>query len=228
MSNPSPFKDFQPYEPSELDRRMQACAPGAYPWDDWQREALAAGLSPELAALGRAVMREAYQHNWCAQLKYESGIDNPDTAAGMILCAKSQPYLTESRWQWLLETDGLRFDPWHRAEWQESSPEWNEMRLRWQMESLNGKTQTPENRLLYEALDYLTFFYKLNQLAIIDLTQYAVSQADGAAMLWADFTVIGTEIPHRITHSGVVRIEQNPSGVTVDAAIFETPGGKLR
>jgi len=68
--NPSP--NSIPHEPTELDRRLDACAPGAYPWDDWQREALAAGLSPDLAALGRAVMREAYQHDWCDRLKYKT------------------------------------------------------------------------------------------------------------------------------------------------------------
>jgi hypothetical protein len=219
MSNPSPFKDFQPYEPSELDRRIQACAPGAYPWDDWQREALAAGLSPEVAALGRAVMREAYQHHWCDRLKYECGIDNADTAAGMIACAKDQPWLTERRWQWLLITDGLRFDPWEHQERREDSPEWNELRQRWEAEQT--KELPREAALQKEAIRYIEEFYGLDQLAIIDLQQQAVGQTPEATILWADFTVIGTEIPHQISHSGVVRIELDPAGACVDAAIFE-------
>jgi hypothetical protein len=33
--------------------------------------------------------------------------------------------------------------------------------------------------------------------------------------------VIGTEIPHQVSHSGVVRIELDAAGTSVDAAIFE-------
>ena len=219
MSNPSPFNNFQHYEPSELDRRLQACAPGAYPWDDWQREALASGLNATLAALGRTVMREAYQHNWCDRLKYECGIDNADIATAMIAWAKDQPHLMEARWHWLLATGGLRVDPWEHHERPEDSPEWTGLRQRWAAEQT--KELPREAALQKEAIRYIEEFYGLDQLAIVDLTQHSVSQADGAAMLWADFTVIGTEIPHRITHSGVVRIEQDPSGACVDAAIFE-------
>ena len=96
-------------------QRMTAAKPGEYPWDDWQRDALAAGLDPELATLGRAVMREADQHGWCDSLKYECGIqgESPEISAGMILSAQEQPEWQKARWQWLLETDGLRFDPWN-------------------------------------------------------------------------------------------------------------------
>ena len=63
MTNPSP--EINPTPKTDLDTRITGCLPGAYPWDDWQWEALAAGLDARLAALGRAVMREAYQHDWC-------------------------------------------------------------------------------------------------------------------------------------------------------------------
>ena len=80
MSSPS----FQPAVVSEFDKHVLACPPGSFPWDDWARDAAAAGVDPDLASHGRAVMREAYQHDWCDRLKYECGIDNADTAAGMI------------------------------------------------------------------------------------------------------------------------------------------------
>ena len=41
-----------------------ACSFGHYPWDDWERHALACGLSPELAGQGRLLIREAYNHGW--------------------------------------------------------------------------------------------------------------------------------------------------------------------
>lgn len=204
---------------TELDDRILASEPGSYPWDDWQRAAVAAGIASGLAALGRSVMREAYQHDWCAQLKYECGIDNPDTAAGMIACAREQPQLMEARWQWLLATDGLRFDPWEHQERSEDSPEWNELLQRWEAEQ--SKDVALEVALQREAIGYIVEFYGLNQLAIIDLTRHGVGERPEAMTLWADFTVIGPEIPHRITHSGVVRIECDPEGASLDAAIFE-------
>ena len=206
-----------PIARSELDDRILACVPGSYPWDHWERDALAAGLNQDLATLGRAVMREAYQHDWCEDLKYECGIDNPDTAAGMISCAKEQPFLVETRWQWLLATDGLRFDPWERAEWPEAAPKWNEMFRRWQTESNAEKTRSTENQLLLEAVDYITYFYRLNQLAIIDVMSQAVCVSEGQTTLWAGFTVIDST-SRRISHSGAVRIDM---GDSEDASIFE-------
>ena len=40
------------------------CVYGQYPWDDWERDALAAGVPKDLAGLGRLTVREAYQHAW--------------------------------------------------------------------------------------------------------------------------------------------------------------------
>lgn len=209
-----------PAAKSELDERILACTPGSYPWDQWQREALESGLNPDLATLGRAVMREAYQHDWCEGLKYECGIDNPETAAGMIACAKEQPFLVETRWQWLLATDGLRFDPWDREEWPEAAPEWNEMLRRWLAESNTETPRSSENQLLVEAVDYITFFHRLNQLAIIDLEGHAVRVGAGETTLWAGFTVIDSTLPppRRISHSGAIRIDLGKDG---DATIFE-------
>jgi hypothetical protein len=199
---------------------MMACLPGAYPWDDWQKEALTSGLTPELAMLGRDVMREAYQHDWCESLKDECGIDNPDTAASMIACAKGQPHLMHDRWQWLMATDGLRFDPWKFQERPEDSPAWREMRRRWEAEMPEEKNLPQEAFLLREAYRYIENFYDLDQLAIIDLLKHAISHADGQTTLWADFCVIeGT--PHRIAHSGVVRFELENDGSDSEAAIFK-------
>ena len=219
MTNPSP--EITPAPKTDLDTRIQGYLPGTYPWDEWKQEALAAGLDAQLAALGRAVMREAYQHDWCDQLKYECGIDNPDTAAWMIACAKDQPHLTEARWQWLMTTDGLHFDPWKHEEWSETAPEWTQMRQLWETENFQENEWPVFVRLQREAIRYIEDFYRLDQLAIIDLQQQAVRQASGATTLWADFTVISNATPHRIVHSGVVRIERDSTGVSVDAAVFE-------
>jgi hypothetical protein len=205
---------------TDFDDRVLACAPGSFPWDLWQQEALSAGLNADLATLGRAVMREAYQHDWCDGLKYECGIDNPDTAAGMITCAKEQPFLVETRWQWLLATDGLRFDPWNREEWPEAAPEWNEMLRRWLAELNTETPRSSENQLLLEAIDYITFFYRLNQLAIVDLEGQAFRAGASETTLWASFTVIDSTQPEprRVNHSGAIRIDLGKDG---DATIFE-------
>lgn len=112
-----------------LDDRLPACSAGAYPWDDWERSALTCGLAAELANLGRAVMREAYQHVWCGRLKVECGLH--DEGRGMLRRVLAHPRRTAARWAWLMATDGLRFDPWDHAEYYEDSPCWNALRARW-------------------------------------------------------------------------------------------------
>ncbi len=51
--------------------------------------------------------------------------------------------------------------------------------------------------------------------------RHAVSQTGEATILWADFTVIETDNISRICQSGVVRIELDAAGGSVDAAVFE-------
>lgn len=105
---------------------------GAYPWDDWQRFALAAGLSPELAALGRQLMREADQHCWCERLRAECGWN--DGGRAMLSRLLAQPRRTAARLNWLYETDGQRFDPWEHRGYYEDSPCWNRLRSKWNRE----------------------------------------------------------------------------------------------
>lgn len=106
--------------------------PGACEWDHWQSRALAAGLGAELATLGRAVMREAYQHDWCARLQAECGWR--DEGRAMLARALSRPRRTAARWEWLMATDGQRFDPWEHREYYEDSPCWKPMRAKWNRE----------------------------------------------------------------------------------------------
>lgn len=82
---------------------------GAYPWDDWQAFALSVHIPAELAALGRAVIREAWQHDWSDRLKSLCGWN--DDGRRMLRLARDNPKLAEKRWNRLLETDGGRYDP---------------------------------------------------------------------------------------------------------------------
>jgi hypothetical protein len=109
-----------------------AFRPPRFEWDHWERLALERGLAPDLATLGRAVMREASQHAWCGRLKAECGLF--DDGRAMLARVFKQPERTAARWQWLLVTDGLRFDPWERQEFDEDSPCWKVMRQRWNRE----------------------------------------------------------------------------------------------
>ena len=62
------MKKFQ--RPLDIfDSEVLDCVYGQYPWDDWERKALAAGVPKDLAALGRLTVREAYQHEWDDRLK---------------------------------------------------------------------------------------------------------------------------------------------------------------
>ena len=118
--------------PTALDARLLSCSAGAYPWDDWERLALASGLAADLANLGRSVMREAYNHAWCERLKTECGLH--DEGVAMLRRVLAQPRRTAARWEWLMETDGLRFDPWDHDGYYEDSPCWKALRAKWNRE----------------------------------------------------------------------------------------------
>lgn len=86
--------------------RVFGCEYLHYPWDDWQRWALAQGLSADLAQLGRAVIREAYQHGWEDRLQALCGWR--DDGLRMLRLALRSPEKARQRWQRLLGTDGER------------------------------------------------------------------------------------------------------------------------
>ncbi|MET0013040.1 MAG: hypothetical protein ABW088_05245 [Sedimenticola sp.] len=77
---------------------------GDYPWDRWERLAEAAGVSKELANLGRSLMREANQHQWSRELKVVAGW--VDGGEEMIKSALSRPEETKLYWAYLMDTDG--------------------------------------------------------------------------------------------------------------------------
>jgi hypothetical protein len=95
-----------PQVPGLLDERVLGCTYGHYPWDDWERTALAAGVPKSLAGLGRLTMREAYQHQWDDRLKSLCGWC--DEGRRMTRLALRSPQTAEKRWQRLLDTDGYR------------------------------------------------------------------------------------------------------------------------
>ena len=89
---------------------------GQYPWDDWERDALAAGVPKDLAGLGRLTVREAYQHGWDDRLKSLCGWY--DRGRRMIRLALRSPKTAGKRWQRLLDTDG------GRGEYDEKTGQW--------------------------------------------------------------------------------------------------------
>jgi hypothetical protein len=97
--------------------RVLGCEYGHYPWDEWERWAIARGLDRELAALGRLTVREAYQHGWDDRLKSLCGWY--DQGKRMIKLALRSPGTAEKRWQRLLDTDG------YRGEYDEKTGQWN-------------------------------------------------------------------------------------------------------
>jgi hypothetical protein len=82
------------------------CTYGEYPWDWWEKRALARGVPNELATLGRAVMREADQHLWEPQLQALCGwTDEGEAMIELALIGPGRAYFT---WRKLLDTDGCR------------------------------------------------------------------------------------------------------------------------
>lgn len=108
------------------------CTYGSYPWDFWEKRALARGVPRDLAGLGRAVMREADQHMWSERLQSLCGWR--DEGRRMIALALRAPETAQLRWEWLMDMDGLRLDP-QTYEWiGEDDPGWPMRRRRWLQE----------------------------------------------------------------------------------------------
>ena len=95
-----------PTDPDTLDDRFLPYITGGFAWCEWCERALLRGLDEELAVLGRAVMREAFQHSWDIKLQEECGLI--DDGAAMLDLAFSDPAKANERWEYLLQTDGLR------------------------------------------------------------------------------------------------------------------------
>lgn len=76
--------------------------PPRFEWDYWEEDALERGLDHQLATLGRAVLREAIQHDWPSLLHQ---VCSGDTLDALLFKA---PELARRLYELLLETDGLR------------------------------------------------------------------------------------------------------------------------
>jgi len=92
----------------QMDERVLECQYGAYPWDAWERRAVALGLDAKMASYGRSVMREGYQHGWDEPQKRASGWR--DDGQAMLTLALHKPKTARKQWEILLRTDGLRGD----------------------------------------------------------------------------------------------------------------------
>jgi hypothetical protein len=97
--NPTEPKPAPP-SASALDTDRE---PPGWEWDVWERQVVACGMSPEMATLGRAVIREAGQHSWCPQLRC---LCSEDVLEELL---RRAPDLAKRLCAVLLETDGLRF-----------------------------------------------------------------------------------------------------------------------
>ncbi|EBM0711438.1 hypothetical protein AIQ01_24445, partial [Salmonella enterica subsp. enterica serovar Dublin] len=100
--------DVRGKEPGERFKAAQAFnAPGhnllRYGWDAWELYALHEGVSPELASLGRSVMREWHSHSW-GRFSGEVGFN---AAEIMIKQAKDNPEKAEERWAFLLSEEWM-------------------------------------------------------------------------------------------------------------------------
>jgi len=106
---PSPPNAAAPPKP-KLDLHFDVCVRtfGHYPWDDWERHALARGLDAELAGQGRLLIREAFNHGWEAWLQNFCGWS--DDGQALLAFALRAPKTARRQWEILMRTDGLRGD----------------------------------------------------------------------------------------------------------------------
>jgi len=89
------------HRPKDVAPPAPPTPPAPHAWDEWQREALAQGLSVELSELGRQLFREACQHDWPEPL-YAACTDG----AALIAEALADPDRAARRWDALLQADG--------------------------------------------------------------------------------------------------------------------------
>ena len=109
---------------------------GQYPWDDWERHALARGLDADLAGLGRLLVREAYNHGWESWLQSLCGWGDDDQA--LLAFALRAPKTARRQWEILMRTDGLRGDyPSRSTEWTWGFLRADARRLLHQLSTLN-------------------------------------------------------------------------------------------
>lgn len=82
---------------ADLDRAAVShqCPEPRYAWDLWHRQARAAGVTPELAELGRSAYREALQHGWPFRVDGDA----------MIRRALASPAETAAWWSRLLDEE---------------------------------------------------------------------------------------------------------------------------
>jgi hypothetical protein len=91
----------------DLDKVLD-CTFLHYPWDDWERYALACGLDADLAGQARLLIREAFQHDWPGWLRPLCGWD--DDGQELLALALRAPRQARRQWDILFRTDGLRGD----------------------------------------------------------------------------------------------------------------------
>jgi hypothetical protein len=114
----TPSAETSPPPKLNLQFDVCACSFGHYPWDDWERHALARGLDAELAGLGRLLIREAFNHGWETWLQNLCGWSDDlpaprlRQAGGQALLAFAlrAPKTARRQWDILMRTDGLRGD----------------------------------------------------------------------------------------------------------------------
>ena len=95
--------------PPALDEaRIGGCEYPHFPWNEWERWAVASGLAPDLAGLGGLVVREAYNHGWPEPLCTLAGWR--DDGRELLAFALRSPEVARRHWEILLRTDGLRGD----------------------------------------------------------------------------------------------------------------------
>lgn len=85
-----------------------ACSFGHYPWDDWERWALARGLDARVAGQARLLIREAFNHAWAGWLQIICGWD--DDGRALFEFGQRAPEKALRQWGILMRTDGFRGD----------------------------------------------------------------------------------------------------------------------
>lgn len=103
-----PRKTTPPPSPVLDESQVLGCEYLHYPWDEWERWALAQGLDPSVAGQARLLIREAFNHGWPEELRVLCGWR--DDGQALFKLARRAPKKALAQWDILMRTDGFRGD----------------------------------------------------------------------------------------------------------------------
>lgn len=76
---------------------MVAMKEALFEWDEWKTQAVAMGVTEDLAELGKTLMRDSYMQRWPEKVLSDCGWN--DDGFGMLALARAKPQQARQAWE---------------------------------------------------------------------------------------------------------------------------------